>query len=99
MGNEFEMSMMGELNFFLGLQIKQSPNGTMIHQQKYANELIKKFKMEESKEIVTPIATATKFCFLVAYDTRHEPRSLPYLRCSSYPQGNLHSQRQHILLG
>ncbi|XP_070020307.1 secreted RxLR effector protein 161-like [Nicotiana sylvestris] len=60
MGSEFEMSMMGELNFFLGLQIKQSPNGTMIHQQKYTKELIKKFKMEESKEIDTPIATATK---------------------------------------
>ncbi|XP_070017619.1 uncharacterized protein [Nicotiana sylvestris] len=42
------------------LQIKQSPNGTMIHQQKYTKELIKKFKMEESKEIDTPIATATK---------------------------------------
>ncbi|XP_019244462.1 PREDICTED: uncharacterized protein LOC109224331, partial [Nicotiana attenuata] len=60
MGSEFEMSMMGELNFFLGLQIKQSPNGTMIHQQKYTKELIKKFKMEDSKEIDTPIATATK---------------------------------------
>ncbi|XP_070022778.1 uncharacterized protein [Nicotiana sylvestris] len=58
--SEFEMSMMGELNFFLGLQIKQSPNGTMIHQQKYTKELIKTFKMEESKEIDTPIATATK---------------------------------------
>ena len=31
--SEFEMSMMGELNFFLGLQIKQTSNGTMIHQQ------------------------------------------------------------------
>ncbi|XP_070045068.1 uncharacterized protein [Nicotiana tomentosiformis] len=31
MGNEFEMSMMGELNFFLGLQIKKTPTGTMIH--------------------------------------------------------------------
>jgi len=34
MRSEFEMSMMGELNFFLGLQIKQTSNGTMIHQQK-----------------------------------------------------------------
>ncbi|XP_070022693.1 uncharacterized mitochondrial protein AtMg00810-like [Nicotiana sylvestris] len=51
---------MGELNFFLGLQIKQNPNGTMIYQQKYAIELIKKFKMYESKEIDTPIAIATK---------------------------------------
>ena len=31
MRSEFEMSMMGELNFFLGLQIKQTPNGTIIH--------------------------------------------------------------------
>ncbi|XP_070002625.1 secreted RxLR effector protein 161-like [Nicotiana sylvestris] len=60
MGSEFEMSMMGELNFFLGLQIKQSPNGTMIHQQMYAKELINKFKMDESKEIDTLIATDTK---------------------------------------
>ena len=34
-GSEFDMSMMGELNFFLGLQIKQTSNGTVIHQQKY----------------------------------------------------------------
>jgi len=32
MRSEFEMNMMGELNFFLGLQIKQTSNGTMIHQ-------------------------------------------------------------------
>ncbi|XP_070005014.1 uncharacterized protein [Nicotiana sylvestris] len=43
-----------------GLHIKQIQNGTMIHQRKYAKELIRKFKMEESKEIYTPIATATK---------------------------------------
>ncbi|XP_070025148.1 uncharacterized mitochondrial protein AtMg00810-like [Nicotiana sylvestris] len=60
MGSEFEISMMGKLNFFLGLQIKQNPNGTMIHHQKYAKELIKKFKIDESKEIDIPIATTTK---------------------------------------
>ncbi|XP_070005473.1 uncharacterized mitochondrial protein AtMg00810-like [Nicotiana sylvestris] len=43
-----------------GLQIKQNPNGTMIHQHKYVKEPIKKFKMDESKEIDTPIAIATK---------------------------------------
>ena len=42
MQGEFEMSMMGELNFFLGLQIKQSKEGTVIHQQKYLRELVKK---------------------------------------------------------
>ncbi|XP_070050221.1 uncharacterized protein [Nicotiana tomentosiformis] len=56
MGNEFEMSMMGELNFFFGLQIKQTPTETMIHQQKYIKELLKKFNMDSSKCIDTPIA-------------------------------------------
>ncbi|XP_070050251.1 uncharacterized mitochondrial protein AtMg00810-like [Nicotiana tomentosiformis] len=60
MGSEFEMTMMGELNFFLGLQIKQNTNETMVHQQKYVKELLKRFKIEDSKEIDTPIATATK---------------------------------------
>jgi len=39
MRSEFVMSMMGELNFFLSLQIKQTSNDTMIHQQKYVKEL------------------------------------------------------------
>jgi len=60
MRSEFEMSMMGELNFFLGLQIKQSSNGTMIHQQKYIKELLKKFGMDSSKPIYTPISPSTK---------------------------------------
>jgi len=60
MSGEFEMSMMGELNFFLGLQIKQTPTNTLIHQQKYVKELLKKFNMNEAREIDTPIATATK---------------------------------------
>ena len=39
MGREFEMSMMGELTFFLGLQIKQSSNGISICQEKYIKEI------------------------------------------------------------
>ena len=39
MSSEFEMSMMDELNFFLGLQIKQTSKDTLIHQQKYVKEL------------------------------------------------------------
>ena len=46
MSSEFEMSMMGELNFFLGLQIKQTETGTMIHQQKY----VKKLDMDRNKQ-------------------------------------------------
>jgi len=54
--SEFEMSMMDELNFFLGLQIKQTSNDTMIHQQKHIKELLKRFEMESAKPIDTPIS-------------------------------------------
>ena len=40
MHEEFEMSMMGELNFFLGLQIKQSKEGIFINQAKYIKDLL-----------------------------------------------------------
>ncbi|XP_070046727.1 secreted RxLR effector protein 161-like [Nicotiana tomentosiformis] len=59
MGSEFEMSMMGELNFFLGLQVKQTPRGTMISMQKYIKEPLKRFEMESAKIIDTLIATVT----------------------------------------
>ena len=49
MQSEFEMSMMGELNFFLGLQIKQTKNGIFISQAKYSKELLKRFGMENAK--------------------------------------------------
>ena len=60
MKSEFEMSMMGELGFFLGLQIKQMDDGIMIHQQKYLKELLKKYGMNDSKSYDTPIPTSTK---------------------------------------
>ncbi|XP_070054395.1 uncharacterized mitochondrial protein AtMg00810-like [Nicotiana tomentosiformis] len=60
MGSEFEMSMMGELNCFFGLQVKQISKGTMINQQKCIKELLKRFEMENSKTINTLIATVTR---------------------------------------
>jgi hypothetical protein len=59
MGREFEMSMMGELQFFLGLQIKQSKEGTFVHQAKYTKDILRKFKMEDSKAMATPMSTTT----------------------------------------
>nr|KYP50661.1 Copia protein [Cajanus cajan] len=56
MQGEFEMSMMGDLTFFLGLQIKQMSDGIFISQSKYCNELLKKFGMEGCKEAATPIS-------------------------------------------
>ena len=47
MSREFEMSMMGELQFFLGLQIKQTTPGTFVHQAKYTRDLLRKFDMSD----------------------------------------------------
>ena len=47
--NEFEMSMMVELNYFLGLQIKQRSDGIFINQAKYTRELMKKIELEDMK--------------------------------------------------
>ena len=57
MSREFEMSIIGELTFFLGLQVKQLKEGTFIHQEKYTKDILKKFKMDECKPIKTPMAT------------------------------------------
>ncbi|KAK6122432.1 hypothetical protein DH2020_043823 [Rehmannia glutinosa] len=54
------MSMMGELNFFLGLQIKQCQEGIYISQSKYTKELLKKFGIEEGRTVSTPMATNVK---------------------------------------
>ena len=56
---EFEMSMMGELTFFLELQVMQMKHGTFLCQTKYCIELIKKFSMEKCKEASTPMTTST----------------------------------------
>jgi hypothetical protein len=54
---EFEMSMIGDLSFFLDLQVKQTKDGTFICQSKYMNDLLKRFDMDDSKPIKTPMAT------------------------------------------
>ncbi|WVZ53388.1 hypothetical protein U9M48_004339 [Paspalum notatum var. saurae] len=59
MSREFEMSLMGELQFFLGLQIKQGPEGTFVHQAKYTRDILKKFEMGDSKPMTTPMNTNT----------------------------------------
>ena len=46
MTTEFEMSLVGKLTYFLGLQVKQTGNGTFISQSKYAINLVKKFGLE-----------------------------------------------------
>ncbi|GJW96679.1 retrovirus-related pol polyprotein from transposon TNT 1-94 [Tanacetum coccineum] len=57
MHNKFEMSMMGELKFFLGIPIHQSPRGIFINQAKYAQEILKKHGMTSCDSVGTPMAT------------------------------------------
>nr|GEZ61315.1 uncharacterized mitochondrial protein AtMg00810-like [Tanacetum cinerariifolium] len=60
MYDEFEMSMMGELNFFLGLQIEQMKDGIFFNQSKYIKEMLKKLGLEDSKPTKTPMSTEIK---------------------------------------
>jgi hypothetical protein len=60
MQNEFEMYFLGELNFFLGLQICQHDKGIFISQTKYIREMLKKFGMEDCKPMSTPMQTNCK---------------------------------------
>nr|GEU72708.1 retrovirus-related Pol polyprotein from transposon TNT 1-94 [Tanacetum cinerariifolium] len=60
MHDKFEMSMVGELNFFLGLQIKQLDDGIFFNQSKYIKEMLKKFGLEDSKPMKTPMSMETK---------------------------------------
>jgi hypothetical protein len=60
MSREFEISMMGELTFFLGLQAKQTHEETFVHQGKYTKDpkdVLKKFDMGEAKPLSTPMTT------------------------------------------
>jgi spore maturation protein CgeB len=57
MSNEFEMSMIRELSYFLRLQIKQLKNSTFVSQNKYIKDMLKKFGMIDSKAISTLMGT------------------------------------------
>nr|GEU36258.1 hypothetical protein [Tanacetum cinerariifolium] len=79
MKGRFEMSMMGEMTFFLGLQVNQSPCGIFINQSKYVLEILKKYGLESCDPIGTPMeikdkldldqngtpVDATKYCSMI----------------------------------
>ena len=60
MQSEFEMSLLGELTYFLGLQISHQEKGIFICQAKYIKEMLKIFKMEDCKPVLTPMVTGCK---------------------------------------
>jgi hypothetical protein len=59
MANKFEISMIGELSYFLGLQIKQLKNGIFVGQDKYIKDIFKKFGIIDNKAISTPMGKQT----------------------------------------
>ncbi|GJY69926.1 retrovirus-related pol polyprotein from transposon TNT 1-94 [Tanacetum coccineum] len=60
MTTKFKMSMMGQMSFFLGLQISQSPRGIFLNQSKYASEIIKKYGLLTSDSVDTPMVEKSK---------------------------------------
>ena len=65
MQKEFEMSLLGELTYFLGLKIQQNEGGIFLSQTKYLKQILKKYGMEDSKPVCTPMVTG---CSLSAND-------------------------------
>ncbi|GKB09026.1 retrovirus-related pol polyprotein from transposon TNT 1-94 [Tanacetum coccineum] len=60
MSSKFQMSMMGQMTFFLGLQISQSPGSIFINQAKYALETLKKYGMDLTDPVDTPMVDRLK---------------------------------------
>ncbi|GJT29151.1 hypothetical protein Tco_0909426 [Tanacetum coccineum] len=88
MHDEFEMSMMLELNFLLGLQIKQMEDEIFFNQSKYTKEMLKKFGLEDSKPTKTSMSTEIKLTKDDEADSVDSTKyrgmigSLLYLTCS-----------------
>ncbi|GJV64955.1 retrovirus-related pol polyprotein from transposon TNT 1-94 [Tanacetum coccineum] len=60
MSSKFQISMMGQMSFFLGLQVSQSPEGIFINQAKYAHKTLKKYGMDLSDPVDTPMVDRLK---------------------------------------
>ncbi|GJS93337.1 retrovirus-related pol polyprotein from transposon TNT 1-94 [Tanacetum coccineum] len=60
MSSTFQMSMMGQMSFFLGLQVSQNPEGIFINQLKFALEILKKFGMDSCDPVDTPVVDQLK---------------------------------------
>jgi hypothetical protein len=72
MESEFQMSMMGELTFFLGIQVKQTKQGTFVHQAKYTKDLMKKFNMAPIIDSILHISPCLVLNILHCYLGLHQ---------------------------
>ena len=73
MQQEFEMSLLGELTYFLSQQVQQKKDGIFLSQTKYLKQILKKYGMEDSKPVFTPMVTG---CSLSSNDESaavHQP--------------------------
>ena len=59
--NEFEMTNLGLMSYFLGLEIKKNGNGIFLSQEKYVNDLLEKFQMQNCNPLKTPLIANHKF--------------------------------------
>ena len=75
MHQEFEMSLLGELKFFLGLQVQQATDGIFLSQAKYLKQILKKYGMEDCKPVSTPMITR---CNLSSHDDSPTVNQLEY---------------------
>ncbi|GJR91813.1 retrovirus-related pol polyprotein from transposon TNT 1-94 [Tanacetum coccineum] len=72
MVKRFEMSMIGEMKFFLGLQVNQFSNGIFINQSKYILDILKRFRMENCDTVPTPMVEQAKLkLYLVGKPVDH----------------------------
>ena len=60
MESEFEMTDLGLMKFFMGIEVQQSESGIFISQSKYANTILKRFNMSNCKAVPTPVITGLK---------------------------------------
>jgi hypothetical protein len=65
MKQDFEMRMIGELTYFLGLQVKQTLEEIFISQSKYATDLVKRFGLDGKSHARTPMGTSVKINVLI----------------------------------
>lgn len=62
MKKEFEMSMIGELTYLLGIQVQQSKERIFISHSKYANDLVQRYGLDGKSHVHTPMSTSVKLC-------------------------------------
>nr|GEV03937.1 hypothetical protein [Tanacetum cinerariifolium] len=100
--SKFQMSMMGQMLFFLGLQVSQNPKGIFINQSKFALEILKKFEMDSCDPVDTPMVDRLKLdedpLGILVDQTRFNSMvgSLMYLTASRPDLVFVHSRSKHI---